>query len=325
EVRGVLGRIALTVFIVEAATAALLTGRLTLGYGMDFGTALWHGAFHAVSAFNNAGFSVNTDSLMPYVSDPWINVPVIIAVVVGGLGFPVLLELRRQIGKPRRWSTHTKITVFGTSILLPFGMLAMLALEWANPNTLGPLGVPGKLLASFFHSAMARTAGFNSIDIGQLHPATLAVTDGLMFIGGGSAGTAGGIKVTTFFLLAFVIWSELRGVDDVHVHTRRVAASAQRQALTVALLGVALVAAATVVLQVMTGYETDKVLFEAVSAFATVGLSTGITPELDGPPQLVLIGLMFVGRVGPMTVGAALALRTRHRLYRLPEGRPIVG
>ncbi|MQA26252.1 MAG: TrkH family potassium uptake protein, partial [Micromonosporaceae bacterium] len=325
EVRSVLWRIALTVAVFELVTAAALSARFWLGHGMDAGSAVWHGVFHSVSAFNNAGFSVNTDNLMAYVSDPWVNVPVTLAVIFGGLGFPVLLELRRRLTEPRRWSTHTTITVWGTAALLLLGMLALLAMEWGNPNTLGPLGSSDKVMASFFQSMTARTAGFNTIDTGALQPGTLAVLDGLMFIGGGSAGTAGGIKVTTFFLLGFVIWAELLGEPDVNVHTRRLGPGPQRQALSVALLGVACVALGTLALLVLTDHSLDQVLFEAVSAFATVGLSTGITASLDEAAQLVLITLMFVGRVGPMTVGAALALRSRRRLYRLPEGRPIVG
>jgi potassium uptake TrkH family protein len=325
EVRSVLWRIGLTVVMFEAVTTIVLSARFWLRYGMHPTTAVWHGLFHSVSAFNNAGFSLNTDSLMGYVADPWVNLPLMLAITIGGLGFPVLLELRRRLTEPRRWSTHTRITVWGSAILTVGGTVAVLALEWHNPATLGQLDTPAKLLAALFQSVTARTAGFNTLDIGALEPGSLAVLDGLMFIGGGSAGTAGGIKVTTFFLLGFVIWSELRGAPDVNVHRRRLGAGPQRQALTVALLGVAYVGLSTLTLVVLTGYSLDRVLFEAVSAFATVGLSTGITPELDATPQLVLITLMYVGRVGPMTVGAALALRSRRQLYRLPEARPIVG
>lgn len=325
EIRLVLGRIAFTFLAFELVTAIVLALRLRLAYGMTTLDAIWHGVFHAVSAFNNAGFSINSDSLMQYVADPWISLPVSVAVIFGGLGFPVLLEVRREFRKASRWSIHTKIVLLGTALLLPLGTLAVLALEWGNPGTLGPLDVPAKILASFFQSMTSRTAGYNTIDTAALQSETLLITDVLMFIGGGSAGTAGGIKVTTFFLLGFVIWSEVRGEPDVHTFNRRLANGPQRQALTVALLGVALVALGTVALQLLSDHPLDQVLFEAVSAFATVGLSTGITGSLNAGGQLVLIILMFVGRVGPITVGAALALRSRRRLYRLPEERPIVG
>jgi potassium uptake TrkH family protein len=325
EVRQVLGRIAATIVVVELAVAALLVPRFQFGYGMAFPKALWHGVFHAVSGFNNAGFALYRDNLIRYVDDPLICLPIAAAVILGGTGFPVLFELRRELRRPDRWSVQTKIVALGTVVLLAVGTIAMLALEWGNPETLGPLGWPGKLLGAFFHSVSPRTAGFNTIDYAEVHPATLAVTDALMFIGGGSAGTAGGIKVTTFFLLGFVIWAEIRGEPDVTAFNRRIGGPPQRQALTVALLGVAVVALGTVTMQVLTDHSLDAVLFETISAFATVGLSTGITPTLPTAAQLVLVMLMFVGRVGTLTVGTALALRSRRRLYRLPEERTIVG
>lgn len=172
---------------------------------------------------------------------------------------------------------------------------------------------------------MPRTAGFNSLDVGEFQPATLLLQDMLMFIGGGSAGTAGGIKVTTFALLAFVILAEVRGEPTVHVLGRRLPAGVQRQALTVALLGVGLVVASTLVLLSVSPFPLDDVLFEAVSAFGTVGLSTGITAQLPASGQLVLTALMFLGRLGPTTLASALALRERTRRYELPEERTIVG
>jgi Trk-type K+ transport system membrane component len=185
--------------------------------------------------------------------------------------------------------------------------------------------VPGKLLVGAFHGVNPRTAGFNSLDVAQLTPASLLVTDFLMFIGGGSAGTAGGIKVTTFALLAFVIAAEIRGEPSVHVLGRRLSAEVQRQALTVALLGVGAVAASTFALLLITGFPLDAVLFETISAFGTVGMSTGITAAIPPAGQVLLAVLMFIGRLGPITLAAALALRERARRYELPEERPIVG
>jgi trk system potassium uptake protein len=248
-----------------------------------------------------------------------------VAIVLGGLGFPVLYELRRDLRRPSRWSVHTKITMTATGLLLVGGFVAILCSEWTNPATLGLLGTGGKLLASAFHSVSARTAGFNTLDVGAFTPETIVVNDMLMFIGGGSAGTAGGIKVTTFFLLAFVIWAEIRGDPDTTAFGRRIPVGAQRQALTVALLGVAFVVLGALALLTLTDFQLSDVLFEVVSAFGTVGLSTGITPDLPPAAQGVVIVLMFVGRVGSITVATALALRSRSRLYRLPEERPIVG
>ncbi|TIC88497.1 TrkH family potassium uptake protein [Nocardioides sp. GY 10113] len=325
EVRRVLrGVIAISV-VFEAVTALALTLRFALGYDEPWGRATYHGVFHAVSAFNNAGFALYSDSLVRFVTDPWICLPIAFAVIAGGLGFPVWVELARRYHRPRSWSMHTRMTLSASALLLVAGMVFVTANEWSNPATLGSLDPPGRVLAGFFHSVMPRTAGFNSIDYGGARDATLLVTEILMFIGGGSAGTAGGIKVTTFVLLFFVIYAEVRGEQNVEAFDRRVDDRAIRQALSVALLAVGAVAMATLALLELSDLGTRDVLFEAVSAFATVGLSTGITAQLSTPAQLVLVVLMFVGRLGPVTLVSALALRDRRRLHRLPEGRPIIG
>jgi potassium uptake TrkH family protein len=325
DVARVVRNVALFTLVTETVVAVVLTARFALTYGMPIGTAGYHGVFHAISAFNNAGFSLNADSLMGYVADPWVSLAVVAAFVLGGLGFPVVFELARMWRRPERWSVVTRITVWTTVPLLVLGTMVLTAAEWSNPDTLGPLDGAGRLLAGFFAAATARTAGFNTIDTAAMTQEGWLATDLLMFIGGGSAGTAGGIKVTTFGLLAFVIWSELRGEHHVHVGHRRVPASTQRQALAVALLGVALVAVSTFALVSATDYGIDRVLFEAISAFGTVGLSTGITADLPDPAKLLIVALMFVGRVGPLTLFSALALREKTRRFELPEERTIVG
>lgn len=326
EVRGVVLRVLVVSLAVEAVTAAVLTTRFATGYDMAWERAVYEGAFHAISAFNNAGFALYATSLTPFATDAWITVPVMLALITGGLGFPVLFEIGRRLrGAPRRWSLHARITLLTYAALTVAGVVGITAMEWSNPGTLGPLGVPDKLLVGAFHGISPRTAGFNAVDVGRMTPASLLFTDFLMFVGGGSAGTAGGIKVTTFALLAFVIAAEIRGEPSVHVLGRRLSAEVQRQALTIALLGVGAVAAATLALLLITGFPLDAVLFEAVSAFGTVGLSTGITAAVPPAGQLLLVALMFAGRVGPITLAAALALRERARRYELPEERPIVG
>jgi trk system potassium uptake protein TrkH len=325
DVRSVLVGVARFSLLFEAITAALLTARFAIAYDEPLQRALYLGVFHAVSAFNNAGFALYSDSLMRFVTDPWICLPIAVAVIAGGLGFPVLFELRRQLRSPRRWSLHTKLTITMTAILLAVGSVFVTVSEWANPATLGALDNPSRLLAGFVQAVMPRTAGFNSVDIAQLHEGTWLGMDLLMFIGGGAAGTAGGIKVTTFALLLFVIYAEVRGDPAVHVFDRRVDARAQRQALTVAVLAAGAVVCATLALVHVSELSTERVFFEAVSAFATVGLSTGITAELPASGQLMLIVLMFLGRLGPITLASAIALRERRRLYQLPESRPIIG
>ena len=325
DVRHVIRRIALTILTFEVGFAAVLTLRFRSAYDESWALALWHGTFHAVSAFNNAGFALYSDNLVSFVDDVWIILPICVAVIAGGIGFPVLFELRRRWRSPDRWSVHTRLTVYGSLLLLTVGTVAFLALEWANPGTLGPLTPWGKVVGGFTGGVVPRTAGFNSVDYGQITPETMAVNYVLMFIGGGSAGTAGGIKVTTFFLLAYVIWSEVRGERDTNIAHRHISGGTLRQALSVALLAIAAIGIGTMVILLATDYALDVVLFEAISAFATVGLSTGITFDLPPIAEVTLMVLMYVGRVGTITVATALAFKTRHHHYHLPEERPIVG
>jgi len=325
DVRTVLLGVVRVSVLVEAVTAVALTTRLHVAYGQSLPSAMWEGTFLAVSSFNNAGFVLRSDSMTDFVADPWMCVPVIAASTIGGLGFPVLLELRRQFRMPRLWSLHTKLTLSTTGILILLGWVFITANEWRNPATLGALDWWSRPLAGLFQTSATRSSGFNSVDITALNGGTWLVMDVLMFIGGGSASTAGGIKVTTFALLAVVLLAEFRGEQSVSVFARRVPERVYRQALTVALASVAVVVASTLVLVEMTRAPLDAVVFEVISSFATVGLSSGLVVDLPDAGQLLLAALMFLGRLGPITLGAALALRERSRLYEYPEGRPIIG
>jgi potassium uptake TrkH family protein len=325
DVRDVLFRVARIMLVFEAATAILLFGRFWIAYQENPVTALWHGVFHAVSAFNNAGFALYSDSLIGFADDPWIIVPICLALIAGGLGFPVLIELRRQGFKLSSWTVHTRLTLYGTIALLALGTVLFAAFEWNRQETLGGFSQGGKVLAALAGGVFPRTAGFNSIDYGAAAPETLLVTDILMFIGGGSAGTAGGIKIATFLVLGYAIWNEIRGNEQVNIAHRSISSPVMRQALSVALLGVAAVIIGTLLLLTFTDNSLEDALFEATSAFGTVGLSTGITAGLPANAQLVLITLMFLGRIGTITVSTALALSLRSRLFRLPEERPIIG
>jgi trk system potassium uptake protein len=322
--RLVFGVVLLSLFF-EALAAVVLLLRFWITYDMSFGSAAWHGVFHSISAFNNAGFALWSDSLVGFVTDGWVTLTVAGAILAGGLGFPVWIELRRRVLSPRFWTLHTKLTLVVAGALVALGFAAVAAFEWSNPATLGALGTAGKLQAAFFQSVTPRTAGFNTIDYGSTEQETLFVTDLLMFIGGGSASTAGGIKVTTFALLFLMIWSEVRGDPHVTAFSRRVPPHAQRQAFSVAFIATAAVFAGTLALLAVSDHPFRDVLFEAVSAFGTVGLSTGITADWGEFGRIVLIILMFLGRTGPYTLAVALALRERKRLYRFPEERPIIG
>ncbi len=326
DVRSVVIGVVRTSVIIEAIIAVCLALRFAVGYGESPTRALWMGVFHSISAFNNAGFALFSDNMISFATDPWICIPLLVAVVAGGLGFPVLFEVARHLrrGQPsRRWSLHTRLTLSITAALLLVGPALVLVLEWSR--TLNGYGVGGKLLVASFQGIMPRTAGFNSIDYAQADNATLLVTDVLMFIGGGSGGTAGGIKVTTFAILLFVIIAEVRGDRAVTVFDRQIDPRVQRQALTVALVGVALVMVPVVILLAGTDFDLDALLFEVVSAFATVGLSTGITAQLPGWGQVILIVLMYLGRIGSITLVSALAARERNRRYTLPTERPFIG
>lgn len=325
DVRGIVKTVGVTMVGLELVIAALLTWRFATAYDSSFDTAVWHGSFHAVSAFNNAGFALYSDNLIPFNHDPYVLVPIFVAIIAGGLGFPVFYELRRRWRTPRNWSVHTRVTLIGYVGLLLAGTVAFGASEWDNEGTLAPMDPSAKLLNTVAGGIMPRTAGFNTIDYAKAHQETWAVDDVMMFIGGGSAGTSGGIKVGTFVLLAFVLWAEVRGERDVVVGKRSVPVAAQREAVTVALFAVGVVALGTMGLLAVTDYGLDRVLFEATSAFGTTGLSTGITPTLPALGQLILMVLMYLGRVGTITTASALALNSRHRHYQFPEERPIIG
>lgn len=326
DVRSVVVGVVRTSVIIEAIVAACLALRFAVGYGESPARAIWLGIFHSVSAFNNAGFALFSDNMISFATDPWICIPLLVAVILGGLGFPVLFEIARHLRRRRsrrRWSLHTRLTLSVTAALLFLGPALVLALEWSR--TLNGFGFGGKVLVASFQGIMPRTAGFNSIEYSQADNATLLVTDVLMFIGGGSGGTAGGIKVTTFAILLFVIIAEVRGDRAVTVFDRQIDPRVQRQALTVALVGVALVMVPVVILLAGTDFDLDVLLFEVVSAFATVGLSTGITAQLPAWGQVILIVLMYLGRIGSITLVSALAARERNRRYTLPTERPFIG
>jgi len=325
DARSVLKLVFAITVAVEALVALILAIRFSAAYKMNAGEAVWHGVFHSISAFNNAGFSSFSDSVMGFQSDAAILIPIMLAVILTALGFPVMQDISRHRFKWSQWSLHTKITVAGTIGLLTFGFASILAMEWNNPDTLGPMGAGAKILNAAFHSVMPRTAGFNSLDVGSFHDETIMTNYFLMFVGGGSAGTAGGIKITTFLVLFAIVLSEVLGRRDAGLFQRRFGRAIERQALSVTVLAATLIFAATTYIASISDLPLDDILFECISAFSTVGLSTGITADLPPSALAVLCVLMFVGRVGTITVATALALGGRERPYRYPEENPIVG
>jgi len=318
-------RVAVTMLLFQGITAVVLTLRYYLHYFDSFGYSLWHGVFDAVMAFNNAGFSLHADSLTGYAGDYAVILPISIAVFAGGVGFPVLAELYKEWRSPKTWTIHTRLTVWGSLFLLVLASTLFIAAEWNNAATIGGLSPLDKLITGIEGGIMPRSGGFNSFDWGSVEPVTLNTAIIMMFIGGGSASTAGGIKVTTFLLLGYVILAEIRGEEQVRIGSRAISPRTIRTALSIALIAVGLVAVGSMLLMIFSGVSFAEGLFEATSAFGTVGLSTGLTPLLNVPGQLVLIFLMFIGRVGTITAASAFVLRRRQSRYHLPEEQPIIG
>ncbi|MDF1703684.1 MAG: potassium transporter TrkG [Aeromicrobium sp.] len=325
EVRPLFRRVAVVMLSFQLVIAVVLSVRYRGSYFDSWGTSLWHGVFDAVMAFNNAGFSLNSDSITRYAGDWLIIVPICLGVFFGAVGFPVLAELFSGWRNPSKWTIHTRLTVWGSVFLLVVGAVVFLALEWSNPATLGTLPWDHRLVSGLEGGVMPRSGGLNSFDWGSVRPETLSFGTVLMFIGGGSASTAGGIKVTTFLLLAYVVLAELRGDPQVTIGARAISSAVVRTALTIALISVMLVTGSTWLLMLLSEATFENALFEVTSAFATAGLSTGLTPDLNNASQVLIIVLMFIGRVGTITAASAFVLRRRAPRYTVPEEQPIIG
>jgi trk system potassium uptake protein len=288
----------------------------------------WAAVFHAVSAFCNAGFSIFDDGLVPYVGDPGVCATVSVLVVAGGLGFPVMHELLFRttfaLGRRRapRLTLNTRVALATTAMLLGGLALAYLVLE--NGASFSGLGLIARIDAAIFQSVSARTAGFNVVDLGQMRPGSLLLTSFAMFVGGGAGSIAGGIKVTTLAVLFAAFRGELRG-QPPRLFDRALPEPVIRRAMGVAFLASVVVFVVVFVLLLLEPHEPLAVVFEAVSAFSTTGLSTGITPKLGAPAKLVLVATMLVGRIGPLTAAFALAARARSAHYQLPEERVMIG
>lgn len=325
DVGRVLLRVGVTMLTLQVVVAVVLALRLLVAYDAPAVEALREGIFHAVSASNNAGFSLYGDSLTRFVGDPVIMLVVCAAIIIGGIGFPVLFELARSWRHPRSWSLHTRLTVWATVILLAIGLLMMVVFEWDNPDTLGDLTFSERTLGAIFSAVQPRTAGFNVVPMNELRQESVLGSVVLMFIGGGSAGTAGGVKVTTIAVLLFVVRAEIRGDDDVTVARRRIASTTQRQAVGITTVGILGIGVGAIAIMGTTQIAFGPAVFEAASAFGTVGLSLGFDAELPVLAKLTLVALMFIGRVGPVAAFSFLALRTTRTRYRYPESRPLVG
>jgi trk system potassium uptake protein TrkH len=311
--------------IVFEATGALI---LTLHWlpEMGWSKALYFGIFHSVSNFNNAGFDIvgNFRSLTPYVSDPIVNIVIMILIIAGGIGFMVIAELTEYRTR-RKLSMHSKVVLSTTTFLIFFGAIAIFAIEFNNPKTLAPLDWWGKVLGSFFQSVCARTDGANTLPIGDMYQSSLFLIIILMFIGASPGSTGGGIKTTTFATLLGAVWAMIRGQGDVVFFKQRIEEGKVYKALTIAFASLFLVIAVTMVLCITEKADFLMILFETTSAFGTVGLSMGLTPKLTVLGKILLSIVMFAGRVGPLTVAFALSWDRKKKHFRYSEGKITIG
>jgi trk system potassium uptake protein len=310
-------RVAIFTLLVEAAGALALTFAFLLR-DHDAIEAGWWGIFHSISGFNNAGFDLMGDfrSLTEFTGDPFVLGPLAVLIILGGLGFAIVGD---AIGKRhwQRFALETKIVLLTTLALVVGGTIGIGVFDWNNPETLGALPAEQRPLNALFESVTLRTAGFSAIDTGGLTEASLFLVMALMFIGGASGSPAGGIKINTFSILLVAIVSTARGRPSAEAFGRRIPHILIYRALSVALLSIAVVFVTALGIEVFSrDFSFVQVLFEAVSAFGTVGASTGITPDLDEPSRLVVIIAMFIGRLGPLTLVLTLAARARPTNYR---------
>lgn len=294
-----------------------------------WGEGFFYALFHSVSAFNNAGFGLYPNNLVPFVDDLLLNLVIMMQIVVGGLGFVVLMDLFSYLNPKRErkpLTLHSKIVLLTTAALIVGGTLIILVFEWSNQATFGLLSWPDKILASLFQAVTPRTAGFNTLDYGLMHPGTLIFTMLLMFIGGSPGSTAGGIKTITFFILLCSAWSISRGRTELTVFGRHIELTTVIKAGSIALISMIVLGAAATLLT-FTDHEHGSLSlgFEAVSAFGTVGLSTGITPQLNPVSKFILIALMYLGRLGPLTLALALVESKPERRVNYPTEDIVIG
>jgi trk system potassium uptake protein len=323
EMRALVKGIVLWTLSIEAVGALVLF--LRFATMMPASRAAGFAVFHSVAAFCNAGFSLFSDNLMAFAADPLVSITIAALITLGGFGFGVLVGLGRLVLAPRqaRLSLHARVVLVTSAVLVWAGALAYFLLEF--DRSLAHLSLPGKLLASFFQSVTARTAGFNTVDIAQIKPATALVLMVLMFIGASPASTGGGIKTTTFALVSLAIRALVSERDDIEVFGRRIVPAQAMRALALGGATLLTLAGGFGVLLLTEQLDFTKLAFEATSALATVGLSMGTTPQLTTAGRLVVCGLMFLGRVGPLTVVAAASARRHSARLDLPEDRVLVG
>lgn len=315
-------------FTVELIGALIFSLVFCREYG--FLTGIWYSIFHAISAFCNAGFDlIGSQSFMPYVVNPIINICTTFLIIFGGLGYIVVIELIK-VRRFKKFSLHTKIVLVMTAILLISGTLLFLALEYNNVGTIGELNFFGKLQASYFQSVSARTAGYFTVDMASMRDSTSIMMIILMFIGGSSGSTAGGVKITTMAVAVLAIHSTIYGKRDIEIYQKRISFTVIMKAISVIGIAFAVVVVVSMILSIVENtnvFSYVDVLFESVSAFGTVGLTRNVTPFLSALSKIVISCTMFIGRLGPLTIALAVASRQHGCVgnYTYPEGKIIIG
>lgn len=329
--KSLISSIIYTTLVFEVAGILMMFPTFAAQYGVQKG--LWYAVFHSISAWNNAGFGLPKDNLMSYSASIPINLAITSLIIFGGIGYQVIIELymaiyhrlRRQPGR-FLWSLNFKVVVSTTALLLLVGTVAFFLTEKQNPNTMANWSFSHQVISAWFQSVTTRTAGFNTIDNGKMTNAGLFVTIGLMFIGASPSGTGGGIKTTTFGILASATRSALQGKSTVVMFDRLVSTELLVKAVSVVFGSAAVVVLASVLIALSDGqFGAVQVLFEVVSAFATVGLSTGITAQLSAFAQLVLVAVMYTGRVGVLLLISALLGTPKPSSVKYPSENLLVG
>lgn len=318
-------RILLFTACIEIIGGLILSIRFS--FDMPIGKALYFGFFHAISNFNNAGFDLmgGFNGMTAYVDDPFVVFTICALITIGGLGFIVMNELY-EYRATKRLSVHSKIVLVTTLLLTASGTILIFFFEYGNQKTLGSLSEWGKVLGSLYQAVTPRTAGSNTLAIGDLTHSTLFLMIIFMFIGAGSGSTAGGIKITTFAVLVATMWSQIRGKEDVVLFRRRILNETILKAMTVVMCGMFIVVFVTIILSIIEQKHSFMMyLFEATSAFGTVGLSMGLTPELTPGGRVLIILTMFAGRLGPLTIAFAITKRRKSEAFRHPKGNIMIG
>jgi trk system potassium uptake protein len=328
---GVAGLVRLVLTVVRIALFFIFIGTVVMAFRfvplMGYSRGLFFALFHSVSAFGNAGFDLfgNYDSLTRFPTDYLVNATIMTLFIIGGLGFTVILELIRHFRYKSRISLHSRLVLLISACLLLSGASIILLLEYNNPLTLGGLSSGAKIFTSFFTAATPRTAGFSVLNTGALTYPTILILLVLMFIGASPTSTGGGVKTTTFGIVLITVLNMIRGRYGPVVFSRSLSLNQIMKAVSIMCAALALIFLATFVMSIVEDKEFSALLFEAFSAFGTVGLSRGVTPDLSSVSKLALIITMFGGRIGPLTLLVALARQKKEDALRYPEEQLLIG